>query len=180
MLWAILKKHLKLNITIYTLVNCLLRIAYKYLIHVTSTWTFVLFCRKWANTNWLCNMQWKLWYWSRMSWFRNCLALRQKTNHKRVSRARTSRKSLRIDLSCFALLTITLLWNRNSLNSIRLRWIHMLRLLRAQASTSEKDTLWLSTWTRSSLRLPRKLPASFRKPCRRHRTDTRRESQWLS
>ncbi len=165
--------------------------ACRFLIPVTFTSTFALFSRRWANTNLLCNMRWKLWFWSKMSWSQKCHWMAWKSPHKtylcRMNLAKcqwldylSSRASPRTVWLCFASRTTTLPSSRSSSNSTRHRWTPTPRQPSLLSNTWATCTPWLKTWTRFWLRRPRKSQQSSRKRWAKAKIDTKRACQWMN
>lgn len=120
----------KLNTTICISVNRRLKTACKLAIRATSTWIYALSFPRWENMNWLSNMLWRRWFWSKTSW---CQRIHQ--IHSQTITKVTDNACLRTDLLFYASLTIILPSSRSSSNNIKLRWTPMLSQPRVQPST---------------------------------------------
>ena len=171
--------------------NTQLTTVYRFQIPATSISTFAPFSRRWASMNLLCSMQWKLWFWSKMSWFQKCHWMAWKSHHKtyqcRMNQAKcqwqdyhSSHANPRTDWLCFASRTTTSQWSRSSSNSTRHHSTPTPRQLSQLSNTWATCTPWLKTWTRCLPRQPRKSQLSSRKRWAKARIDTKRACQWMN
>lgn len=156
----------------------------------TSTWIFVPFFHRWANTSWPSSTRWRLWSWFKTSWslkwaktvrWMMVIRLRGRTWARRQWLGfPSSPASLRTALSSCASLTTTSQSSKSSWSSTRPLSIHTPKRHSLHSSTLEICTQWRRTWTRSWRKRLRKLPLSSRKPCPKDKIATERVCQWQS